>query len=120
MLLSLQIKIQTKWKSIGNNYRKMALKRQPSKEDGDGNAPVAASDVSKYVSDASDHIRVRKDERTRETRLLERINKEVDYRLANRPKKDGRQQGGCGGGDADGGWFSWLNCGVDDRDGDSD
>ena len=100
--------------------QKNGLKRQSTKEDGDGNVPVADSDVAKYVSDASNHIRVRKDERSRETRLLERINKEVDSRLANRSKKDGRQQGGCGGGDADGGWFSWLNCGVDDRDGDSD
>ena len=100
--------------------QKNGLKNRPSEGKADGNAPVAASDVSKYVSDASDHARIRKDERTRETRLLERINKEVDYRLANRTKKDGRQQGGCGGGDADGGWFSWLNCGVEDRDGDSD
>jgi hypothetical protein len=65
-------------------------------------------------------IMEKKDERTRETRLLERINKAVDHRITHGPKSKGKLKGGCGGSNSEEGWFSWLNCGVDDRDGDSD
>ena len=77
------------------------------------------SNVTEKSNSRIDEIMEKKNERTRETKLLEKIGKAVDHRIAHGPKKYSKSKGGCAGGGEDG-WFNWLNCGVDDRDGDSD
>eukprot|EP00943_MAST-04B_sp_MAST-4B-sp1_P007115 g7115.t1 len=90
-------------------------KTQENQEQNEGDI----NDKLNYAKQKSE-IMEKKDERTRETRLLERINKAVDDRITHGPKGKGKPKGGCGGSNSEEGWFSWLNCGVDDRDGDSD